>query len=62
MPLSVEVEQEIDGRWLAEVPAVPGALAYGATRAEAVGRADTYRRTLRLGNLLVSDLVEEVGQ
>ena len=39
MPLRVEVEQEEDGRWLAEVPAVPGAMAYGGTRAEAVGRA-----------------------
>ena len=40
MPLSVEVEQEEDGRWLAEVVAVPGALAYGATRAEAVACAE----------------------
>ncbi len=40
MLLSVEIEQEEDGRWIAEVPAVPGALAYGATRAEAVGRAE----------------------
>ena len=40
MPLSVEVEQEEDGRWLAEVVAVPGALAYGATRDEAVARAE----------------------
>ena len=40
MPLSVEVEQEEDGRWLAEVVAVPGALAYGATRAQAVARAE----------------------
>ena len=40
MPLSVEVEREDDGRWLAEVPAVPGALAYGLTREEAVGRAE----------------------
>jgi predicted RNase H-like HicB family nuclease len=36
MPLTIEVEQEEDGRWLAEVAALPGALAYGATRAEAV--------------------------
>jgi predicted RNase H-like HicB family nuclease len=40
MPLNVEVEQEDDGRWLAEVPAVPGALAYGASRSEAIGRAE----------------------
>lgn len=36
MPLAIEVEQEDDGRWLAEVPALPGVLAYGQTRAEAV--------------------------
>ena len=36
MPLMVEVEQEEDGRWLAEVVAVPGALAYGPTFRDAV--------------------------
>ena len=36
MPLTIEVEQEDDGRWLAELPALPGVLAYGQTRAEAV--------------------------
>lgn len=39
MPLSVETEQEADGRWPADVPAVPGVLAYGATRAEAIALA-----------------------
>ena len=38
MGLTVELEQEIDGRWLAEVPELPGVLAYGATRPEAVAR------------------------
>lgn len=38
MPLTIEVEQEDDGRWLAEVPDVPGVLVYGQTRAEAVER------------------------
>jgi predicted RNase H-like HicB family nuclease len=33
--LVIEVEQEEDGRWIAEVPALPGALAYGATASEA---------------------------
>ena len=36
----VEVEREDDGRWIAEVPVLPGALAYGATREEAVARAE----------------------
>jgi predicted RNase H-like HicB family nuclease len=38
--LTVEIEQEEDGRWLAEVPAVPGAMAYGATPEEAKARAE----------------------
>jgi len=38
MPLTVEMEQEADGRWLAEVPALPGVMAYGQTRQEAVDR------------------------
>lgn len=35
----VEVEKETDGRWIAEVSDLPGVLAYGSTRAEAVTRA-----------------------
>ncbi len=39
MSLKVEVEQEEDGRWIAEVPELSGVLAYGQEREEAVGRA-----------------------
>jgi len=35
----VETEQEADGRWVAEIPQVPGALAYGKTRDEAINKA-----------------------
>jgi predicted RNase H-like HicB family nuclease len=35
---AIEIEQEQDGRWIAEVPDLPGALAYGATEAEARAR------------------------
>jgi predicted RNase H-like HicB family nuclease len=31
----VEVEREEDGRWIAEVPDLPGVLAYGSTQEEA---------------------------
>lgn len=37
----VEIEQETDGRWIAEVPELPGALVYGTTRNEAVTRVQT---------------------
>lgn len=36
MQLSIEVEQEEDGRWLSEVVELPGVLAYGRTRTEAI--------------------------
>lgn len=39
MLLSVDVEQEEDGRWLSEIPELPGVLTYGESRAEAVTRA-----------------------
>jgi predicted RNase H-like HicB family nuclease len=35
----IETERENDGRWIAEIPQVPGALAYGATTEEAVNKA-----------------------
>jgi predicted RNase H-like HicB family nuclease len=38
MTFTIEVEQEIDGRWIAEVADLPGALAYGSTPAEAKAR------------------------
>ena len=39
MALTVEVEKEKDGRWIAEVPELPGVLAYGQSRKEAIYRA-----------------------
>ena len=36
---TVETEQEVDDRWLAEVLELPGVVAYGSTSDEAVARA-----------------------
>jgi predicted RNase H-like HicB family nuclease len=40
MNFTIEIEHEDDGRWLAEVPEIPGALAYGATANEAMAKAE----------------------
>lgn len=32
----IELEQEEDGRWIGEVPTLPGVMAYGPTRAAAL--------------------------
>jgi len=33
--LNIEFDQEVDGRWIADIPAMPGVMAYGKTRGEA---------------------------
>jgi predicted RNase H-like HicB family nuclease len=51
--LTIEVEREDDGRWLAEVLEIPGALAYGQTREEAIERVEALARQIfadRLGD------------
>lgn len=40
MNFTIEHEQEEDARWVAEVPELPGALAYGATASEAMAKAE----------------------
>jgi hypothetical protein len=52
----VEIEQETDGRWIAEIPRIPGAMAYGSSRPETVPHARTvgYGATLwNAGAMLV---------
>jgi predicted RNase H-like HicB family nuclease len=45
MKLTIHLEQETDGRWIAEVPELPGVLAYGDTRDKAaqLARALAFR-------------------
>jgi predicted RNase H-like HicB family nuclease len=38
MNFEIEIEQEEDGRWLAEIPELPGVMLYGPTPAEAKAR------------------------
>lgn len=41
MNLTLECEIEADGRWLAEVPELPGVMAYGFSASDAMARAQT---------------------
>jgi predicted RNase H-like HicB family nuclease len=40
MNFTIECEQEQDGRWLAEVPQLPGVLSYGQSADDAMARAE----------------------
>jgi predicted RNase H-like HicB family nuclease len=39
MTLTLQLEQEADGRWIAEVPDLPGTLVYGSSQEEATAKA-----------------------
>jgi predicted RNase H-like HicB family nuclease len=32
---NIQFEQEVDGRWLAEIPELPGVMVYGTTKEDA---------------------------
>ena len=40
MNFTLECEQEVDGRWIAEVPELPGVLSYGDSAADAMSKAE----------------------
>jgi predicted RNase H-like HicB family nuclease len=50
--LKIEIEREQDGRWIGEVPELPGVMAYGATEAEV--RVKTAALALRV----IADRIE----
>ena len=58
MIFRVEIEREDDGRWIAEIPDLPGVLAYGATRGEAEAAVEA------LALRVIADRIEneKVGQ
>ncbi len=38
--MRIEIEKEDDGRWIVEVPDLPGVMAYGHTQEEAISKAE----------------------
>ena len=52
---TVEVEQETDGRWIGEIIQIPGAMAYGNSREEAVARVEA------LGLRVLAERIEQGG-
>jgi predicted RNase H-like HicB family nuclease len=52
MVLSIELDREEDGRWIAEALELPGVMCYGATREEAISKAE------KLAIEVVADRIE----
>jgi len=40
MNFAIEFDREDDGRWIAEIPALPGVMAYGVSKADAESKVE----------------------
>ena len=58
----MEIEQENDQRWIAEVPAITGALAYGASRQEAVAKVETLVLRILADRLEHGEVTPEIAE
>jgi predicted RNase H-like HicB family nuclease len=59
MQFKIELEQEEDGRWIGEVPALPGVMAYGQTRAGALAAVQALALRVMADRLEHSEAVPE---
>jgi predicted RNase H-like HicB family nuclease len=59
--LVVEIEREDDGRWIAEVIGLPGVIAYGRTREEALTRTEALALRVLADRLENGEAVPELG-
>ena len=42
MNFTVETEKEVDGRWIAEIIELPGAMKYGSSRDNAIAQVEAF--------------------
>jgi predicted RNase H-like HicB family nuclease len=59
--LMLETERETDGRWIAEIVQLPGVLAYGDSREEAVAKAEALALRVLADRLEHGEDVPEVS-
>ena len=60
MVLQIELEQEGDGRWIGEVDSLPGVLAYGTTRTDALAKVQALALRVLADRLEHGEAVPEV--
>jgi predicted RNase H-like HicB family nuclease len=58
---TVELDRETDGRWIAEIPALPGALCYGSSKDEASRKVEALALRILADRLENGDDVPELA-
>ena len=62
MHLTLELDREDDGRWIAEVPELPGVLVYGSTREDAIIRVKVLSLRVLADRIEHGEPIPEVEQ
>ncbi|MSO80421.1 MAG: type II toxin-antitoxin system HicB family antitoxin [Alphaproteobacteria bacterium] len=60
--LLIELEREEDGRWIGDIPSLPGVMAYGATRAEARAKVEALALRVLADRLEHGEAVPDLGE
>ena len=58
--MQIEIEQEEDGRWLTEIPDLPGVMAYGQTQTEAVAKVKALALRVMADRLEHGEVIPEL--
>ena len=62
MNLLIEIDREEDGRWIGEVVDLPGVMAYGETREQAIARVQALALRVIADRLEQGEDVPELAQ
>jgi len=60
--MKIEIEREDDGRWIAEVPELPGVMAYGYKRNEAISKAQVLALRVLADKLEHGEQIPEINE
>jgi predicted RNase H-like HicB family nuclease len=60
--MKIEIEIEEDARWIAEIPELPGVMAYGDTREQAISRAEALALRVLADRLDHGEQIPELKQ
>lgn len=59
--MKIEIDREEDGRWVAEVPDLPGVMAYGQDREEAIRHVEALALRVLADRLEHGEQIPEIG-
>ena len=60
--MNIEIELETDGRWIAEVPDLPGVMTYGTSREEAIAKVEALALRVLADRLDNGEKVPEINE